>query len=135
MAYMNQEKKAAISPAINAILKKYNIKGSLSVRHHSTLVLTLKSGSIDFVANHNKMIEERAQRRGEQAHLAKDYIQVNTYWLKENFSGKALKFMEEAYKAMMAGNHNNSDIMTDYFDVGWYADINVGKWNKGYEVK
>jgi hypothetical protein len=89
MAYMNQEKKALIAPTIKAILKKYNVKGSLSVHHHSSLVLTLKSGSIDFVANHNKMIEERAQRRGEEARLAKDHIQVNTYWLKENFSGKA----------------------------------------------
>ena len=35
---------------------------------------------------------------------------------------------------MMVGNHNNSDISTDYFDVGWYIDINIGKWDKPYEV-
>jgi hypothetical protein len=34
----------------------------------------------------------------------------------------------------MAGNYNNSDIMTDYFDVGWYIEINVGKWNKEYNL-
>jgi hypothetical protein len=32
-------------------------------------------------------------------------------------------------------NHDNSDIMTDYFDVGWYVNIYVGKWNKPYNVK
>jgi hypothetical protein len=25
--------------------------------------------------------------------------------------------------------------MTDYFDVGWYIDINVGKWNKPYQFE
>jgi len=35
---------------------------------------------------------------------------------------------------MMIGNHNNTDLMSDYFDVGWYISINVGKWDKPYEV-
>ena len=30
--------------------------------------------------------------------------------------------------------YNNSDIMTDYFDRAYYSEINVGKWNKPYEV-
>jgi hypothetical protein len=33
---------------------------------------------------------------------------------------------------MNMGNHDNSDIMTDYFDVGWYVDVNIGLWNKPY---
>jgi hypothetical protein len=33
---------------------------------------------------------------------------------------------------MMVGNHNRSDIMSDYHDVGWYVDINIGQWNKPY---
>jgi hypothetical protein len=35
---------------------------------------------------------------------------------------------------MVVGNHDRSDSMTDYFDVGWYISINVGKWNKPYEM-
>jgi hypothetical protein len=34
--------------------------------------------------------------------------------------------------AMNDGNHDNSDIQSDYFDVGWYTHINVGRWNKPY---
>ncbi len=30
--------------------------------------------------------------------------------------------------------YDNSDIMTDYFDVAWYVDINIGKWNKPYKL-
>jgi len=36
MAWMNQERKAALAPAIKAALKKYGLKGSLSVNNHST---------------------------------------------------------------------------------------------------
>ena len=55
MAYMNSEKKAVIASKIKPILAKYGVKGSLSVRHHSTIVLTLKSGKIDFIGNLNRV--------------------------------------------------------------------------------
>lgn len=29
-------------------------------------------------------------------------------------------------------NYDNSDIMTDYFDVNFYLNVTVGKWNKAY---
>ena len=43
MAYMSQERKAEIAPVVKAICKKYGIKASLAVRHHSTLCLDRKS--------------------------------------------------------------------------------------------
>jgi hypothetical protein len=111
MAYFNQERKAAMAPKIKALLKRYGMKGSLAVRHHSTVVLNLKQGPIDFGGTN---------------------VDVNVYWIREHYTGVARKFLEEAYAILMTGNHNNSDIQTDYFDVGWYVDINVGRWNKPY---
>jgi hypothetical protein len=35
----------------------------------------------------------------------------------------------------MTGNHDRSDIQSDYFDVGWYVDVNIGSWNRPYEVE
>jgi hypothetical protein len=35
---------------------------------------------------------------------------------------------------MNVGNHDRSDIQSDYFDVGWYVDVNVGAWNQPYEL-
>ena len=52
MAYVSQEDKARLAPGINRVLKKYNMKGSISVRHHSTLVVTVRSGAIDFTGNY-----------------------------------------------------------------------------------
>jgi hypothetical protein len=125
MAYMSQEKKAKIAPAVKAILKKYKVKGSLSVRNHSSLVLTIKEGSVDFYSDYGTTPEARkdAEKFG---------IQVNPYWYQDHFVGQSKKFLEEVIPAMNSGNHNNSDIQSDYFDVGWYIDVNIGKWNKPY---
>lgn len=139
MAYMNQEKKAKLAPAIKAVLNKYGVKGSLAVRNHSTLVLNIKSGSIDFVENYIQTDLDQPHAR-KMATDQVDYLRkqqaldVNVYWYKEHFSGKALKFLQEVIPLMNAGNHDRSDIQTDYFDVGWYVDINIGKWNKPYAL-
>jgi hypothetical protein len=36
---------------------------------------------------------------------------------------------------MNGGNHDNSDVQTDYFDVGWYVDVNIGSWDKPYTLE
>lgn len=140
MAYFNQDRKSERAPAIKAILKKYGVKGSLAVRNHSTFVLNVKSGSIDFIENFiqtdadklsaNKMSDDRI------AYIRKEgCLDVNVYWYKEHFSGKAKQFLSEVLTVMNKGNHDNSDVQTDYFDVGWYVDVNIGNWNKPYTVE
>jgi hypothetical protein len=140
MAYFNQERKQERAPAIKAILKKYGIKGSLAVRNHSTFVLNVKSGSIDFIENYIAT-DAKLIHGGKMSQEQIDYIRknrsldVNPYWFKEHYSGKAKEFLTEVFAAMNVGNHDNSDIMTDYFDVGWYVDVNIGSWNKPYAVE
>jgi hypothetical protein len=124
MAYMSQDKKAKIAPQVKAILKKYNVKGSLAVRNHSTLVLNVKAGAVDFMKDYGN--EESARKFG---------IQVNPYWYQDHFTGKSKQFLKEVLNAMNDGNHDRSDIQTDYFDVGWYVDVNIGKWNKPYTLE
>ena len=133
MAYMNQERKAEIAPVVKAICKKYGIKATMAVRNHSTLVLNIKSGVIDFIGNYktNQLGRVSAFVREQQEIKALD---VNPYWYQEHFDGVALSFMKEVFAAMNNGNHDNSDIQSDYFDVGWYVDVNVGTWNKPYQL-
>ena len=128
MAYMSQERKAQLAPAIKAICKKYGVKASLSVSNHQVLCLNIKSGKIDFINDYNQANGTRLQNP------AKDYIQVNPYWYRDHFGGEAYHFLSEVMPAMNAGNHDNSDIQSDYFDVGWYVDVNIGRWNKPYEL-
>ena len=139
MAYVSQELKAKLAPKIKAICKKYNVKASIAVNNHSTLVVNIKSGPIDFIENYIQTNKDAGLSR-EMSQDQIDYIRknqsldVNTYWYKENYSGKAKAFLSELIPAMNNGNHDNSDIQTDYFDVGWYIDINIGKWNKPYAL-
>lgn len=117
MAYVSQADKKALTPAIKAVLNKYGMKGSISVRHHSTLVVTLRSGSIDF----------SDYMRGEA------YTDVNPYWIDQHYSGIARDFLNELLDAMKGPDFfDHSDIQTDYFHRSHYTDINIGRWNKPY---
>jgi hypothetical protein len=132
MAYMNQEKKAVIAAKLKPVLKKYGVKGSLSVRNHMSIVLNVKAGSIDFIENYladSKCQDESFVRRYRA-------LDVNPYWFQDHFTGKAKEFLAEAFDALKsAGYYNNSDAMTDYFDTAYYYDINIGKWNKPYTLE
>jgi hypothetical protein len=114
MAYVSQEDKAKLSPVVKAVLKKHGMKGSIAIRHHSTLVVNIRSGIIDFPAD-------------------RDYIQVNPYWLEDHYTGAALAFLTELKAAMQGPDFfDRSDVMTDYFDVSHYINVNIGQWDKPY---
>lgn len=135
MAYMNQEKKAKIAAALKPILAKYGVKGTLRVRNHMAIQLTISQGKLDFIGDMN---DERHNLLGSQtidkAKLREAYhLDINTYWCHEHYKGKTKQFLAEAIPAMKAAEwYNNSDIQTDYFDTAYYFDITVGKWNKPY---
>jgi len=131
MAYMSQDRKKELSIGIKAALKKYGVKASIAVRHHSTLVVNIRSSAIDFASN--RVIKPGSIHDGRGGWAGHE--QVNPYWIKDHWTGKALEFLTELKAAMSVGNHNNSDLMTDYHDVGWYTDINIGQWNKPYQLE
>ncbi len=136
MAYVSQELKAKLAPKIKAICKKHGVKASLAVRHHSTLVLNIKSGSIDFLGNYNKVCGAKPRPEHLPFQPATKSINVNTYWYKEHFDGKALKFLSEVIPAMKGPDFfDHSDIQSDYFHCSHYIDVNIGKWDKAYTVE
>jgi hypothetical protein len=118
MAYMSQEKKKALAPAIKNICFNYGIKATLAVGDHSTLVLNIKSGALDF----------------KKDSVGEFWYQVNEYHIDKHFKGVSRKFLNEVLAAMNVGNYDKSDIQTDYFCVGWYVSINIGNSQKPYEV-
>jgi hypothetical protein len=129
MAYVSQELKAKIAPRIKAICKKYGVKASLAVNNHSTLVLNVKEGKVDFITDFNEN-----NHNSPRFEPAEGSIQVNPYWYKEHFGGDAYHFLSEVIPEMNAGNWDKSDTQTDYFNVGWYISVNIGRWNKPYQV-
>jgi hypothetical protein len=140
MAYMSQERKQQRAPIIKAILKKYGVKGSLSVRNHSTLVLNIKSGKIDFIENFIQTDGIGHGRKMDQSQI--DYIRknksldVNPYWYQEHYTGKAKDFLKEVLDAMYGSDYfDESDAQVDYFHCSHYVDVNIGRWNKPYTVE
>lgn len=140
MAYVSQDLKAKLAPTIKSIMKKYGLKGSLAVRNHSTLVLNLKQGKIDFVENFiatDAAKPHAGKMSADQvAYIRKNqFLDVNTYWAHEHYSGKAKAALVELIAAMKGPDFfDHTDAQIDYFHVSHYIDINVGKWNKPYQV-
>ena len=141
MAYVSQELKSKLSPKIKAICKKYGVKASIAVRHHSTLVLNVKSGKIDFIENYIKTDADKVVANKMSAdtiaHIRKNQsLDVNTYWAHEHYSGKAKQFLTEMIAAMKGPDFfDETDAQVDYFHCSHYIDINIGKWNKPYIVE
>lgn len=137
MAYMNQQKKGVISSALKPVLKKYGVKGTLSVNNHTGVILKIKSGKIDFFSNFNRIATEN-NRKGFAKITPLDnswHCDVNPYWFHEHYDGEAKMFLEEAFDALKSADwFDKSDAMIDYFNTAYYYYLQIGSWNKPYEV-
>jgi hypothetical protein len=135
MAYMSQERKKVIAAELKKVIPK-DWKYSLGVDNHSSLVLNIWSAPVDLVG----MWNAKAKARQDHEHPEWKFepqksVQLNHYYLENVFEGEVLDIFQKIKKEMHRGNHDNSDIMTDYHDVGWYVNMNLGKWDKPFEVK
>jgi hypothetical protein len=124
MAYYSQDQKKQIAPAVQALLKKHGLKGSLSVRHSSTVTLTITSGPFSFLDGNKGWPWQRISKNDFHIH-GKGKAERGEW-------EKFVNITEQLYSIMDEGNHDRSDLMTDYFDVGWYITIQTGKWNKPF---
>ena len=124
MAYYSQDQKKQIQPRIAAILKQNGLKGSLSVRHNSTVTLTITSGPFSFLDGRIEQGWEWVRRN------PKTFVCITESERQERDEFVAI--VDQLHAIMSEGNHDRSDIQTDYFDVGWYITIQTGKWNKPF---
>jgi hypothetical protein len=124
MTYISKEEKTAKAIALRALGKQYGVKLTVARRHHSTIELNIAAGKIDFFSEY----------QGEKGFYGENYLSVNTFYIDEHFTGESKAFLLKAFDILNNGNHNNSDIMIDYFDIGFYVDINIGKYNKPYQL-
>lgn len=136
MAYIGQDKKKMIAAELKQALKGTGLKYTLGIHHHAALVVNIKSGPVDFLQNYIDTVSQTPQvlARPDLFQKPEKYIQVNNYWYHEQFTGKALELLKTMITICNKGNHDHSDIQTDYFDVGWYLNVNIGKWDKPYQV-
>ena len=145
MAYFTQEQKKQMTPKIKAVLSQYGLKGSLSVNNHSTVVLTIQQGAIDFIGNTLRVAEHTLAQQPTNKMLKTSveqdrvrppkYLSANQYHYQSHHTGDALRCLKDLFAILFEGNHDRSDIMTDYFDVGWYVNLHIGRWDRPYQYQ
>jgi hypothetical protein len=123
MAFINQEGKTKLAVEIAKVMPK-DWKYTLKIRHHSTLVLTIRQADVDLIGENICLPRHNGGRP--------EYLSLNEHNLQGEYTNKLLKIFEGIKGAMMVGNHDRSDIQSDYFDVGWYIDIQIGEYKSPF---
>lgn len=120
MAFMSQERKAGIAAELKRVIPK-GWKYSVAVRDRSTICLTIAAAPVDLLAGLPVAFEARHRH-------------MNPYhWRPQNtWQPEIRDVFASIFAAMNRGNHDRSDPMTDYFDVGWYVDVNIGRWDRPF---
>ena len=126
MAYVDQAKKQKIAATLKLVVPA-GWKYSLAVNNHSTIVMTIASAPFDLIG----------------AFAPSEYFDpttathtdVNPYHVRAHVADECVAdVFEKILEALNTGNHDNSDLMTDYFDVGHYVTLQLGRWNKPFIV-
>ena len=89
----------------NNLKKEFpNLKFSVKREHFSKIVVSIIEGNIDFGFNYK-----------------------NIQYVKNPICEKIVAIVNQK-------NYDNSNIMEDYFDCGYYVDIFVGNYDKDYKL-
>ena len=127
MAYITAEQTRAIKKALTKDFPEF--KFSVRNSNHTSVRVVILSGPVRF-----DLTEEAKRRRpdyGSGYPEEPKYQQLNHYHLDSYENSELLKGMVEIINW---GNYDNSDPMTDYFDVGFYVTLTMGEWDKPYVV-
>jgi hypothetical protein len=122
MAFMDQAKKKVIAEELKKVVPK-DWKYSLSVHNHSSITMTIKSAPIDLIGLHKNLHES-----------VKGHVQLNDFYLDRAYDGELLETMIKIKNALNTGNFDKSDSQTDYFHVGFYSHMHLGRWDKPFMV-
>lgn len=131
MAYISQEKKAKIAAALKLVVPK-DWKYTLAVRHHSTIVMTITQAPVDIIAEANEGNRKAAEWRGNEPHVIKGYFQLNDLRFDQAEWPQSGEVLEKIIAALNTDNFDKSDPMTDYYHVGHYVDLNIGRWDRHF---
>lgn len=102
----------------NNIKKAFpDFKFSIRREHHSTLVIVILEGPVDFGGSD---------------------VGVNQYWYKEHYEGNpdALEFLDKMFEIIKSVKVNKTEhIDSDYGNIpSYYMRVSVGKWDKPYKL-
>lgn len=130
MAYMNQEKKAVIAANLKKVVPS-DWKYSLRVRDHSTIIMTVQSADVDFPQLYVDSFPTGKDQYGHPVEKPAS-LSINEYHYKGRYGDQEALLGKIIDALNSADNYDNSDSMTDYFDVGYYISLQFGDWKKPF---
>lgn len=130
MAFINAAKTAEIRKALKAAFPKY--KFSVRNDNHTSVDVKILSAPIDLLAG--RIVEHFGHIVNVDISDRK-YCQVNQYHIDNHWQPEVAEILKKIVAICNDGNHDNSDIQTDYFDVGWYFHCSIGDWDRPFVVK
>lgn len=134
MAWMNQETKQRIAERVRAVTPK-TWRVTFSVRHRSTLICTIRKADVDILGAISDAYEAIANANPRYDFSGRvQYIQSLGMTTIEMLPDPLRSTLKAMHDALESENYDRSDIMTDYFDVGYYAHLAVGDHTKMLEV-
>ena len=114
MAYISKEHVKVVRDNLKAF-KGY--KFSVTRSHYNSINVAILSAPCELRDN-----------------IAREYEQVNQYHIDSRDNREAIEFLNSVYDIVNTGNYNNSDVQSDYFDVGFYVNISIGQYDKPFHV-
>lgn len=119
MAYIDSQKVKEIREHLKKEFS--NLKFSVRKENFSKLVITVKSGNVDFLSEYKKEVG--------------DYFSswhINCESVLNDFVGNSRDTISKIAKIAFDGWHDRSDAMTDYFDTAYYVVFNIGLHDEPY---
>lgn len=120
MAYITANQTRDIKKRLRSAFPGF--KFSVRNRHHMSVSVKILSGPRDFS---DLNLTNEWVSHFDPTHFNVNHYHLHNYGPHEGFFRKIAAIVNE-------GNYDNSDIMTDYFDVGFYVSISVGSWDRPY---
>ena len=117
MAFISQEDKKELLPGIKKVLKTFNMRGTVSINNHSTLIVTLSQGDLDLISVENKL---RVLRHSHNPNRDLYLVEIGEH--------EVFNFYTALFKAMKGTKwFDKSDMMTDYCHIAYFMHIDVGR--------
>ena len=121
MAYITTEKVKQMRDKLKELFPaKKGWKFSVTREHYSKVNCSILTAPFDLRLDTNKTYED-----------------VNQYYVKERYNDNPAtkEVLLNILKVLNTDNYDNSDVQTDYFEVGHYVSLSIGKWDKPFQVK
>ena len=69
-------------------------------------------------------------------YITRESLGNKTVWVSNGtiLTEEAAKMLKEVISIANRDNWDNSDTQTDYFDANYYFHIEIGKWNKPFQI-